>query len=142
VAEVAGLVAAGGVCLNHYLFTQTLLLVSPPSLHPPPPPVSNLHPPPSLKPPRTLPGRARDLRLLIVLDTTRNTIALQEAAQRGVATVALASGQVDMSAVTYPVLARDFSPEFAHFFLDMLVRVANVKGGEDVVAAAAGQAQK
>jgi len=80
----------------------------------------------SLKPPRTLPGRGRDLRLLIVLDTTRNAIALQEAAQRSIPTIALASGQVDMSNVTYPVFARDYSPEFVHFFLDMLVRVANV----------------
>lgn len=90
------------------------------------------HPPPplrSLKPPRTLPGRGRDLRLLVVLDTTRNAIALQEAAQRGIPTVALASGQVDMSSVTYPVLARDFSPDFVHFFLDLLVRVANVPPG-------------
>ena len=73
-----------------------------------------------------LAGRGRDLRLLIVLDTTRNSIALQEAAQRSIPTIALASGQVDMSHVTYPVLARDFSPAFVHFFLDMLVRVANV----------------
>lgn len=65
-----------------------------------------------------------------MLDTTRNAIALQEAAQRSIATVALASGQVDMGAVTYPVLARDFSPEFVHFFLDMLVRVANTGGGD------------
>lgn len=61
-----------------------------------------------------------------MLDTTRNSIALREAAQRSIPTIALASGQVDMSAVTYPVLARDFSPEFVHFFLDMLIKVANV----------------
>lgn len=79
-----------------------------------------------LKPPRTLPGRARDLQLMIVMDTTRNAVALQEAAMCGVPTIALASGQVDMSQVTYPVLARDFSPGFSHFFLDLLVKVANV----------------
>jgi ribosomal protein S2 len=73
-----------------------------------------------------LAGRGRDLRLMIVLDTSSNSIALSEAVQRGVPTVALASGQADMSPVTYPVLARDFSPEFVHFFLDMLVKVANV----------------
>jgi hypothetical protein len=27
--------------------------------------------------------------------------------------------------VTYPVLARDFSPGFTHFFLDWIVKVAN-----------------
>jgi ribosomal protein S2 len=82
--------------------------------------------PRSLKPPRTLQGRARDLRLLVVLDTTRNEIALREASERGIPTVALASGQADMRTVTYPVFARDFSPAFVHFFLDALVKVANV----------------
>lgn len=80
----------------------------------------------SLKPPRTLPGAARALSLLVVLDTTRNAIALSEASQRGIPTVALASGQVNMSNVTYPVMARDFSPAFVHFFLDALVKVVNV----------------
>jgi hypothetical protein len=38
--------------------------------------------------------------------------------------------------VTYPVLARDFSPNFIHFFLDWIVKVANAapqtqeQGGE------------
>ncbi|KAI8463912.1 MAG: ribosomal protein S2, flavodoxin-like domain-containing protein [Monoraphidium minutum] len=99
----------------------------------------------TLKPPRTLSGRGRSLGLLVVLDTTRNAVALQEAAQRGVPTVALASGQVDMSSVTYPVLARDFSPAFVHFFLDNIVKLANVKapalgaagGGAAAQAAAA-----
>jgi hypothetical protein len=27
--------------------------------------------------------------------------------------------------VTYPVLARDFSPGFVHFFLDWIIKVAN-----------------
>jgi hypothetical protein len=27
--------------------------------------------------------------------------------------------------VTYPVLARDFSPAFVHFFLDWIIKVAN-----------------
>lgn len=80
----------------------------------------------SLKPPRTLPGAARALSLLVALDATRNAIALSEAAARGIPTIALASGQVDAAAVTYPVVARDFSPAFVHFFLDLLVRVANV----------------
>lgn len=94
------------------------------ALHPAPHPHPPL-PPARLKPPRMLAGRGRDLRLLVVLDTSRNAIALQEAAQRGIPTIALASGQADMSSVTYPVLARDFSPGFVHFFLDMLVKVAN-----------------
>jgi ribosomal protein S2 len=89
-----------------------------------------------------LQGRGRDLRLLVVLDTTANEIALREAAQRGVPTVALASGQADLRTVTYPVFARDYSPAFVHFFLDALVKVANVaprpRGGGAGAAAAGG----
>jgi hypothetical protein len=93
-----------------------------------------------LKPPGTMRGRGRDLRLLVVLDTTRNAAALSEAAQRGIPSIALASGQANMASVTYPVAARDFSPEFVHFFLDMLVRVANVPP-RALAAAASSHAQ-
>jgi hypothetical protein len=77
------------------------------------------------------PGRPRGgllprLRLLVVLDPTRNGVALQEAAARGVPTAALVAHNVDLADVTYPILGRDASPRMAWLFLDRLVKVANV----------------
>jgi hypothetical protein len=79
------------------------------------------------------PGRPRGgallprLRLLVVLDpTTKNGVALKEAAARGVPTAALVAHNVDLSDVTYPILGRDASPRMAWLFLDRLVKVANV----------------
>ena len=83
--------------------------------------------------PLAAPGRPRGgllprLRLLVVLDpaSSRNGVALREAAARGVPTAALVAHNVDLADVTYPILGRDASPQMAWLFLDRLVKVANV----------------
>ena len=68
----------------------------------------------------------RHLSLLVFLDSTRNGVGISEAASRNIPTIALVNSMKDLSKITYPVLARDFHPEFAHFFLDWIVKVANV----------------
>jgi ribosomal protein S2 len=68
----------------------------------------------------------RHLGLLVFLDSTRNAVGISEAASRNVPTIALINSIKDLSKITYPVMARDFHPEFVHFFLDWVVKVANV----------------
>jgi len=67
------------------------------------------------------------LRLLVVLDATHNALALREAAHRSIPTISLVAHNCDLAHVTYPVLGREFHPKFTHFFLDWLVKVANVR---------------
>ena len=54
------------------------------------------------KPPGTLRGRPKRLRLLVALDATRNAIALREASQRNIPTVSLVAHNADMSRVGAP----------------------------------------
>eukprot|EP00775_Hariotina_reticulata_P001546 gene1546-1885_t len=81
------------------------------------------------KPAGSLRGVPRDLSLMVFLDSTKNAVAIKEAFHRNIPTIALVNTVNDMSQVTYPVLARDFSPDFVHFFLDWIVKVANVAPG-------------
>lgn len=82
------------------------------------------------KPAGSLRGMPRHLRLMVFLDTTRNTVAIKEAFNRNIPTISLVNTTKDLSLITYPVLARDFSPAFVHFFLDWIVKVANAAPGE------------
>jgi ribosomal protein S2 len=50
----------------------------------------------------------RNLRLMVFLDTTRNTVAIKEAYNRNIPTIAMVNTTKDLSLITYPVLARDF----------------------------------
>lgn len=47
---------------------------------------------------------------------------------------AAACAPQDLSHITYPIFARDYHPAFQHWFMDWLLRVANVKP-EDAAAA-------
>eukprot|EP00879_Flechtneria_rotunda_P021562 GHRR01022725.1.p2 GENE.GHRR01022725.1~~GHRR01022725.1.p2 ORF type:complete len:107 (-),score=31.47 GHRR01022725.1:1622-1942(-) len=81
------------------------------------------------KPAGSLRGTAKHLSLLVLLDSTKNAVAIKEAYNRNVPTIAVGNTLRDMSQVTYPVLARDFHPSFAHFFLDWIIKVANAAPG-------------
>lgn len=82
------------------------------------------------KPAGSLKGVPQDLQLMIFLDSTKNAVAIKEAYNRNIPTIAITNTTKDMSLVTYPVLARDSSPAFVHFFLDWIVKVANVAPSE------------
>jgi ribosomal protein S2 len=60
------------------------------------------------KPAGSLRGMPRNLRLMVFLDTTRNTVAIKEAYHRNIPTIAMVNTTKDLSMITYPVLARDF----------------------------------
>jgi hypothetical protein len=60
------------------------------------------------KPAGSLRGMPRNLRLMVFLDTTRNSVAIKEAYNRNIPTIALVNTTKDLSLITYPVLARDF----------------------------------
>lgn len=62
------------------------------------------------KPPGTLRGRPKRLRLLVALDATRNAIALREASQRNIPTVSLVAHNADMSRVGAPPPKTKTSP--------------------------------
>lgn len=81
------------------------------------------------KPAGSLRGMQRNLRLLVFLDSTKNAVAIKEAYNRNIPTISLVNTTRDLSLVTYPVLARDFTPNFVHFFLDWIIKVANAKPG-------------
>ncbi|KAF8065752.1 rpsB [Scenedesmus sp. PABB004] len=81
------------------------------------------------KPAGSLRGQPRSLRLVVFLDTTKNSVAVREAHARNIATVGLVNAARDVSLITYPVLARDSNAEFARFFLDWLLKVANAPPG-------------
>jgi ribosomal protein S2 len=64
------------------------------------------------KPAGSLRGMPRNLRLMVFLDTTRNAVAIKEAYNRNIPTIAMVNTTKDLSLITYPVLARDFRCAF------------------------------
>jgi len=97
--------------------------------------------------PGAMRGRHAGIQLLVSLDATYNGAAVKEAAQCGIPTAGLVNHHRDLSYLTFPIFARDYHPRFQHFFLDWLLRVANVRlsdaahgsgaGGPRAAAAAA-----
>lgn len=90
-------------------------------------------------------GQAKKLQLLVFLDTTANTVAIQEAYQTGIPTIGLVNHTQDLGTITYPVLARDFHPNFVHFFLEWVLKVVNIRDNtpeQDMPAAATATAQQ
>eukprot|EP00195_Chlamydomonas_chlamydogama_P013118 CAMPEP_0202904166 /NCGR_PEP_ID=MMETSP1392-20130828/28186_1 /ASSEMBLY_ACC=CAM_ASM_000868 /TAXON_ID=225041 /ORGANISM="Chlamydomonas chlamydogama, Strain SAG 11-48b" /LENGTH=271 /DNA_ID=CAMNT_0049591675 /DNA_START=443 /DNA_END=1258 /DNA_ORIENTATION=+ len=76
--------------------------------------------------PRSLQGDYQKLRLIIALDLTHDQEAVQEAYERNVMTISLVNAHSDLSRITYPVYAGEFHLGFQHFFLDWIVKVANL----------------
>eukprot|EP00798_Chlamydomonas_sp_ICE-L_P011284 gene11284-18916_t len=76
--------------------------------------------------PMSLQGKHSKLRLIIALDLTHDYEAIQEAFERHVMTVSVVNAHSDLSRITYPVYAGEFHVKFQHFFLDWIVKVANV----------------
>lgn len=72
-------------------------------------------------------GRLAKLQLLVILDPTFAHKALVEAHQSNIVTISPVNHYTDLSTVTYPVYARDNNPRFAHFFMEWLMRVVNLR---------------
>jgi small subunit ribosomal protein S2 len=58
---------------------------------------------------------------LVVVDTRHEGIAVAEAATLGIPVVGIMNSDCDFSAVTYPIVGNDASPESVRFFLDKIV---------------------
>lgn len=80
--------------------------------------------------PNMLQGNASKLRLLILLDLTHDEAAVHEAYDHNVFTISLlnthSSAQDVLSRITYPVYAGENALRFQHFFLEWILKVANI----------------
>uniref|UniRef100_A0A7R9VU55 Uncharacterized protein n=1 Tax=Chlamydomonas euryale TaxID=1486919 RepID=A0A7R9VU55_9CHLO len=88
---------------------------------------------------RTVQGDHAKLRLIVALDLTHDHTVVEEAHARGLLTASVVNLHSDLSAITYPIYAGEYQLRYQHFFLDWLIKVANVPpadGGGPGAAAA------
>eukprot|EP00201_Polytomella_parva_P002740 CAMPEP_0175081898 /NCGR_PEP_ID=MMETSP0052_2-20121109/26431_1 /TAXON_ID=51329 ORGANISM="Polytomella parva, Strain SAG 63-3" /NCGR_SAMPLE_ID=MMETSP0052_2 /ASSEMBLY_ACC=CAM_ASM_000194 /LENGTH=296 /DNA_ID=CAMNT_0016352985 /DNA_START=159 /DNA_END=1049 /DNA_ORIENTATION=- len=76
--------------------------------------------------PNSATGSLSKLALVICLDPTYNHEVLEEAYFKSLLTISLVNSHSDLSTVNYPVYASDTHVGFQHFFLQWILRVANI----------------
>lgn len=90
-----------------------------------------------LRLPNAATGRlSSSLALVLVLDLSYGAEAVREAAGRNIMTASLLNAHSDLSDIHYPIYASEFHPRFQHFFLEWLLRVANLPPTGTAAAAA------